>query len=281
MEGWPALREDLVVLDYEGFIGGRPFKGGKGENVSLILGSHQLLPGFEEQLAGLQKGQTKEFSLDLPPDHPRTELAGRRALFKVVVKEVKKKRVPPLDDEFAKAVGECEGLKELKEKVRGELLQQKEREQEERLREKILEKVAEAHPVGLPESLVEEETERLLSELLGSLPAGSEVRGLHREGEDGGLRAKLQEVARRRVKASLLLEAIAQKEGLQVTEEELDREVGALASSLHQDPAALRSLLSQRGRLEGLRAQMLQRKALDLLYQTARIVEPLNLVTLA
>lgn len=275
MEGWPALRDDLVIVDYEGFIGGRPFKGGKGENVAVILGSRESLPGFEEELVGLKKMEAKTFTLEIPSDHPRRDLAGRKILFKVTVKEIKKRRIPPLDDEFARSKG-CENLGELKERLRRELLQRKEREQEERLKEKILEKVVEAHPFEPPESLVEMELDGLLSEALRSLPPGRDP-----EKEAEVLRGRLREVAKRKVKASLILEAIAQAEGLGVSEEEVDRELKALAASLNQDEAHLRGLFSRGGRLEGLKARLRERKALEFLYQQARITESLNLVTLA
>lgn len=275
MEGWPALRDDLVIVDYEGFVGGRPFKGGKGENVAIILGSGEPFPGFAKELYGLQKMETKTFTVKIPSDHPRRDLAGREILFKVTVKEIKKRRIPPLDDEFARSKG-CENLGELKERAKRELLQRKERAEEERLKEKILEKVIEAHPFEPPESLVEAELNGLLSEALRSLPQGQDP-----EKEAEVFRQRFREAAKRRVKASLILEAIAQAEGLEVSEEEVDRELKALAASLNQDEAHLRGLFSRGGRLEGLKARLKERKALEFLYQQARITESLNLVTLA
>ncbi len=274
MEGWPALREDLVILDYDAFVGGRPLKGGQGKNVSVILGSRAFLPGFEEQVVGLHKGEVKEFVLDIPPDSPEEEIAGKRILFKVVVKEIKKRRVPPLDDELARTVGECENLGELREKVHRDLLAQKEREQEERLKERILEKIAEAHPFELPESLVEEETEDLLAEVRGTLPPRE------RDREVKTLQPKAQEAARKRLRAAFLLDAVAKAEGLEVSQEELDRECEALAASLNQEKAILKAFLEREGRLEGLKARILRRKALDFLYQHAKIIESLNLITL-
>ncbi|MFN3477269.1 MAG: trigger factor, partial [Candidatus Methylomirabilales bacterium] len=273
MEGWPALRDDLVIVDYEGFIGGRPFKGGKGENVAIILGSGESLPGFEEELYGLQKMETKTFTVEIPSDYPRRDLAGKKILFKVTVKEIKKRRISPLDDEFARSKG-CENLGELKEQLKRELLQRKERAEEERLKEKILEKVIEAHPFEPPESLVEAELNGLLSEALRSLPQGRDP-----EKEAEVFRQRLREAAKRRVKASLILETIAQAEGLEVGEEEVDRELKALAASLNRDEAHLRGFFSG-GRLEGLKARLKERKALEFLYQQARITESLNLVTL-
>lgn len=274
MEGWPALREDLVILDYDAFVGGRPLKGGRGENVSVILGSKAFLPGFEEQVVDLPKGKAKEFVLDVPSDHPEGEIAGKRILFKVVVKEIKKRRVPPLDDELARIIGECENLGELREKVRRDLLAQKEREQEERLKERILEKIALEHPFELPESLVDEETKDLLAEVRESLSPRE------RDREAKALQPRARAAARKRLRAAFILDAVAKAEGLEVSQEELDQECDALAASLNQEKAALKAFLERQGRLEGLKLQILRRKALDFLFQHAKIVESLNVITL-
>src|SRR5574341_608000 len=100
MEGWPAVRDDLVILDHEGSIHGKPFKGGTGKNLALILGREGFVPGFAEQILGMQKGESKDFGLALPDDSPRRDLAGRTVDFRVTVKEVKKRRLPELNGEF-------------------------------------------------------------------------------------------------------------------------------------------------------------------------------------
>lgn len=274
MEGWPALRDDLVILDYEASVGGRPLKGRQGKNVSVILGSKAFPPGFEEQVVGLQKGEAKEFVLDVPPDYSEGDLAGKRILFKVIVREVKKRRVPPLDDELARTIGECENLGELRVKVRRDLLAQKEREQEERLKERILEKIALEHPFELPESLVEEEAEDLLAGMRGGLSPGGQDREVEL------LRSKAREVARKRLRAAFILDAVAEAEGLEVSQEELDQECEVLAASLNQEKATLKAFLERQGRMTELRAQILRRKALDFLFRHAKIVESLNLITL-
>jgi trigger factor len=280
MEGWPALREDLVVVDYAAFLGNKPLKGVSGQNVSVLLGARQFMPEFEEQLHGLKKGEAKEFSVEFPADHARREMAGRRLLFKVTVKEVKKKRVPALDDEFAKSAGECETVAKLREKVEKDLLAHKEREQAGRLKDQILTKLLAAHDFDAPQSLVDAETEDILVDLRRSL-AGRGLPAAHLDEEVARGRAKATELAKKRVRSSLFLDGIAEQEHLAVSEEELNQEVRSLAAALNQDPTAFSEMMRREGRLEGMRRRLLERKALDFLYQRAKVVEGVSLVTLA
>jgi trigger factor len=279
MEGWPALQEDLVVIDHEGTINGKPVKGGSAQNVNVILGAGRYLPGFEEALRGMSKGQVKEFDVDVPPDSPRKELAGRRVHFRVAVREVKKKRVPELNDDLAKELGEGDTLAALKEKVRERLAARKQRDQEAELKGRLMEKIGEANPVDLPEGLVQHETEHILEELAQALGPG-----LRRAqpGDLEALRRQAGEMARRRVRSSLLLEAIARQEGLTVGEEELEAEVKQMAAVLRQDQASLRKTLEEEeGRLEAIRGRLLERKAMDLVWNRAQLTETMNLVQLA
>src|SRR5574337_919440 len=128
-----------------------------------------FIPEFETQLHGVKKAEIKEFSLEFPTDYGRRELAGKRVLFKVTVKEVKKKRVPALDNDFAKSVAGCDDIQALREKVKQDLVAHKEREQVARLKDQILEKVRTAHPFNPPESLVEAEVEAILADVTRSV----------------------------------------------------------------------------------------------------------------
>lgn len=278
MEGWPAMRDDLVILDHEGTLHGKSFKGGTGKNQTLILGHGGYLPGFEGQIAGMQKGDTKQFRLAFPGDFPRKELAGRTAEFTVTMKEVKKRRVPELNDEFARTVGDAESLAALRDTLRQQLTERKGREQEAELKRTLLEKLAAAHEVELPEALVEAEAASFLQDLAATLRAtGGRVRGLPENAEE--LRAKAREMARRRVKESLLLETVARQESLTVSDAEIDAEIEAMAAAYRQEASAVRRALEDPGRRAGLTARMLERKALDFLFQQAKITEGYNLIT--
>jgi trigger factor len=276
MEGWPALRDDLVVLDHEGGLNGKPFKGGSGKNLTVVLGRGGYLPGFEEQILGMQKGEQKSFILPVPPDFPRKELAGHALEFSVTVKEVKKRRLPELNDEFAKSAGDQETLAALRDKLRQQLLERKQREQEAGLKRALMDKLAERHDLELPEAMIERESGQVLEEMAmalrasgGRLPAGESAEGLQ---------ARAREIARRRVKEALLLEAVARQESLEVTDAELDAEVRAMAGAYRQDPAVLQRAFEEPARRGGLRARLVQRKALDWLFGQATITDAYRLI---
>ena len=287
MEGWPAMRDDLVILDHEGTLQGKPLKGGAGKNQTLILGHGGSLPGFEEQITGMQKGDTKQFRLAFPEDSPRKELAGRTVEFTVTMKEVKKRRVPELNDEFARTLGDAESLAALRDKLRQQLSERKAREQDVELKRTLLEKLAAAHEVELPESLVEAEAASFLQDLAATVRAtGGRVRGLPGNAEE--LRAKALEMARRRVKESLLLEAVARQEGLTLSDAELDAEIEAMAAAYPggggagggaEGGTAVRRAMEDPGRRADLLGRLLERKALDLLFQQAKITEGYSLIT--
>jgi len=279
MEGWPAMRDDLIVLDHEGSIHGKPFKGGSGKNLTLLLGRGGYLPGFEEEVVGLQKGDSKQFRLTFPADSPRKDLAGRTAEFRVTIKEVKKRRVPEINDEFARTAGDVESVAALRDKLQERLKARKVREQEAELKRTLLEKLAATHEVELPEALVEAEAASLLQEMLGTLRAsGGRVQGLAENAE--ALSAKAFEMARRRVKESLLLDAVARQENLTVSDAEVEAEIEAMAAAYSTEGGApVRRAMEDPGRRAGLQARLLERKALEFLYQEARITEGYNLIT--
>ena len=278
MEGWPALRDDLVILDHEGSINGKPFKGGSGKNLTVALGHEGYLPGFTEQLAGMQKGETKQFTLQIPADGPRKELAGRSVEFRVTVKEVKKRRVPELNDEFAKTVGDVENLAVLREKVRQQLAQRKTREQDAALKRTLMEKLVQQHAIEVPEAMVDREAAAVLEELAMTLRAtGGRVEGLPEDPET--LRTTARETATHRVQQALLLEAVAKQENLAVTEDEIEAEIAAMARAYPADRGtAVRRALEDPVRKAGLSGRILERKAMDFLFQHATITDAFHLI---
>ncbi len=278
MEGWPALQDDLVVIDHEGTLHGKPFKGGSGQNVNVILGTGRTLPGFEEHLRGMVKGEQKAFEVDVPADSPRKDLAGRRVHFRVTVREVKKKRVPELNDDLAVELGEGDTLAALREKVRERLAARKARDQEADLKAQLVDKIAEANPVDLPEGMVRHEAEHILRDLAQALGPGLRRAS---EADLAALQRQAEDAARRRVRTSILLEAIARQEGLAVGDAAVEAEVGQMAGALQQDAAAVRQTLEADGRLEAIRGRLLERQALDLVWGRAQLTETMNLVKLA
>jgi len=275
VEGWPALREDRLIVDAQGFVDGKPRKDLRVEDFTLELGAGQLLPGVDERLVGAQKGELRDVPVAFPPDDPRKDLRGKEVLFRFTVKEVKKKRVPPLDDAFAKAVGECGTLRELREKVRQDVLTRKEHAEEQRLKWEVVEKIAAAHPVEVPEGMVRREMEGMLRDFSASRGGRPE----RLEG-DVSFRLKLEEAARKRARHILVLDAIARQEGIAATPDEVEAEVEQLASVLHQKPDELRAHLRREGRMEAVAANVVERKTVEFLFAQARILDNYDLITI-
>ncbi|MFQ5847603.1 MAG: trigger factor [Candidatus Methylomirabilales bacterium] len=275
LEGWPALAGDRLIVDAQGFLDGKPRKDLRVEDFTMELGGGQFLPGADERLAGVQKGEVRDVPVTFPPDDPRKDLREREVLFRFTVKEIKKKKVLSLDDAFAKAVGECETLRELREKVRDEILKRKDQEEERRLKWEVVEKIAATHPLEVPEGLVRREMEGMLREFSGSV--GAQPEGLM---GDVSFRLKLEEAARKRVKHALILEAVARQEGIAADREEVEAEVERLASALNQKADALKAHLDREGRVEGLTANLVERKTIDFLFTQAKILDNYDLISL-
>ena len=271
MEGWPALEGDLVYVDIEGLVNKKVVKDLSRENFPVILGSRTLLPDLEMALIDMQKDEAKELEVTPPPDFIKKELAGKKVPFRLKIREIKKKRVPELNEEFPKEIGEEGTLNDLKEKLRKELLAEKERDRDSVLKEEILGKVLESTPFEAPPSLVEEELEHLMESTLRSLAARrATLKDL--DLNEASLRERLRDQAGRRVKNSLVLEAIAEKEQVEASEEEIQKELEDLSASLKQDAAALRRYFEERDGLVQVKRVLQERKTLDLLFERAHII---------
>ncbi len=270
MEGWPALEGDLVYVDIQGLINKKAIKELSRDNYPVLLGSRVLLPELEMALLNMQKDEWKELEVALPVNFIQRNLAGRRAVFRLRVNEIKKKKVPELNDEFPKEIGEEGTLDDLREKIKKELLREKEREQDDSLKDEILDKIAEASPCEVPPSLMEEELNRMVDRTVQSLAARqASLKDLDLDEES--LRERFREQARQRVRNSLILEAIAMKEQVEPTEEEIQKEVEEMALPLKQNPETLRRYLEKDGLAEVKRV-LRERKTLDFLFEHARII---------
>jgi trigger factor len=271
MEGWPALEGDLVYLDFEGMANRKVVKDLSRENYPVILGSRTLLPELEMALLGMEKDQVKELEGSLPADFIKKELASKKVFFRMRVREIKKKRVPELNDDFPREIGEEGSLNDLKEKLRKELLLEKEKERDSTLKEEILEKVLGANPFEAPPSLVEDELEHMMESTRRSLSARrATLKDLDLDEE--GLRERLRDQATQKVKSSLILEAIALKEKVEPSEEEIQRELENLSASLQQDPVTLRRYFEERDGLAQVKGILRERKTLDFLFEHAHII---------
>jgi trigger factor len=262
---------DTVVLDFEGFVDGVAFEGGKAENHSLEIGSGSFIPGFEEQLVGLAAGESKDVEVTFPEEYHAAELAGKPAIFKVTVHEIKGKELPELDDEFAKDVDdEVETLDALKEKIKTRLEDSKKHEAEHHLRDSVVEKAAENAEVEIPEVMVNNEVNRMLQEFEQRL----QMQGMNLElyfqfsGQDeNALREQMKEEAVNRVRVNLTLEAIAKLENLEVTDEDVNAELENMAGMYNMTVDSIKQAL---GGLEGIKGDLQLKKAVDFLVENKK-----------
>lgn len=259
---------DTVVIDFEGFVDGEAFEGGKAENYSLEIGSGTFIPGFEDQLIGLEAGVEKEIEVTFPEEYHAENLAGKPATFKVKVHEIKTKELPALDDEFAKDVNDAvETLEELKAKTKERLEEQKKHYAENKLRDELVEKAAENAEVDIPQVMIDNEVDRMMREFEQRL----QMQGMNLElyfqfsGQDeDGLRDQMKEDAEKRVKYNLTLEAIVKAENITVSEEEVDAEIEKMAEMYNMSAENVKKAL---GSTEGIEEELKMKKAIDFLVE--------------
>ncbi|AKC66876.1 trigger factor [Bacillus pumilus] len=259
---------DTVVLDFEGFVDGEAFEGGKAENYSLEVGSGSFIPGFEEQLVGLEAGAEKDVEVTFPEEYHAEDLAGKPAVFKVKIHEIKAKELPALDDEFAKDVDEeVETIAELTEKTKKRLEEAKENEAEGKLREELVAKASENAEVDVPQAMVDTELDRMMKEFEQRL----QMQGMNLElyfqfsGQDEeALKEQMKEDAAKRVKSNLTLEAIAAAEDLQVSDEEVEEELSKMAEAYNMPVENIKQAI---GSTEAMKEDLKVRKAIDFLVE--------------
>lgn len=265
---------NTVVIDFEGFLDGEPFEGGKGENHPLEIGSGQFIPGFEEQLIGKESGEETEINVTFPEDYHAEHLAGKDAVFKVKIHEIKEKEIPELDDEFAKDVDEdVETLEELKEKTREQLKKQKEQAAENKKREQLIEKATENAEVDIPEAMINTELDHMMREFEQRL----QMQGMTLENyyqfsgqSEEDLKEQMKEDAEKRVKTNLTLEAILEAENLEVTEEDIEEELNEMAEMYKLEKEQLVNMLG--GTPDVLKEDLKIKKAINFLVEESKVV---------
>ncbi|MFD1362178.1 trigger factor [Lentibacillus salinarum] len=265
---------DTVVMDFEGFIDGEPFEGGKGEDFSLEIGSGQFIPGFEEEMVGKALGEETDINVTFPEDYHAEHLAGKEAVFSVKIHDVKTKELPELDDEFAKDVDEeVETLDELKEKKKEELHSQREQDAENQKRETLIEKASDNAEVDIPDAMVESELDRMLQEFEQRLQMQGMTLDMYYQfsGQDKeALKDQMREDAQKRVKTNLTLEAIYNAENLEVTDEDVEKEISNMASMYGTDAEQLKQMLG--GNTDALKEELKGTKAIEFLVEHRKTV---------
>ncbi|EGC0091476.1 trigger factor [Listeria monocytogenes] len=269
-EDAPAENGDTVILDFEGFKDGVAFEGGQAENHSLELGSGQFIPGFEEKLVGLKAGDEADIELTFPEEYHAEDLAGQPVVFKVKLHEIKTKEVPALDDELAKDIDEeVETLDELKEKISKRLQEAKEESVAQAKQEEVIAKAVENAEVDIPHAMVHHEADHLMNHFAQDLQAQGLTPELYYQftGQtEEAMHAQMEKDAEKRVKMNLVLEAIAEAENIEPTEEAIDEEISTLAEKYGMEKDAVRAAL---GDMSELISDLKIRKAIDVLLDSA------------
>ena len=265
-----AVEGDTVVIDFEGFVGEEAFEGGKGENYSLELGSGSFIPGFEEQLVSKKAGESLDVTVTFPEEYQAEDLAGKEAIFKVTIHEVKGKELPALDDEFAKDIDDTvETLAALREKFLAEIKDSKEEAAKDAVEEAAIRIAVEnAEIVELPHVMVHDEVHRAMEEFLNNMQRQGIAPDMYYQltgSTEADLHKQFEGEADNRVKTNLVIEAIAKAEGFETTAEEIEAEIKELAESYNMPEAQVRRVLSE----DMLKHDITMKKAVEVITSTA------------
>lgn len=265
---------DIVLIDFEGFQDGVAFEGGKAENYSLEIGSGTFIAGFEEQLVGTAKGVEKEITVTFPEEYHSPNLAGKEAVFKVTVNEIKRKNLPALDDEFAKDVSEFDTLEELKADTAKKLEARKAQEKDTYVREQLVIKATENAEIDLPDVMVEQELDQMVNEFAQRLQyQGMDIDLYYQFSgmDESMLRDQFRTDATTRVRSALVLEAIGKAENISVSEEDVTEELNKLASMYNRPADELRKIFAAQDGLAGLYRDIQTRKTVDFLVAESKV----------
>ena len=263
---------DTVVIDFEGFLDGKPFEGGKGENYSLELGSHTFVPGFEEQLVGVKAGDEKDLDITFPEDY-HEDLAGKAVVFKVKVHEVKEKEVPALDDEFAKDVSEFDTLKDLKADLKKKIAAEREETAKRAFEDALMEQVADNITADVPDAMVEAQARQFLDNFKMQLAQQGiqydeymKATGM----DESKLIDDAKEPAMKQVRMDLAMLAIIKAENIDATDEEVEAEFQKMADQYGMDLETVKKYLQA----DQVKDQLKSQKAIAVVVDSATAVKP-------
>ena len=269
-------KDDTAVIDFEGFVDGEPFQGGKGEDYSLVIGSHSFIDTFEDQLVGKKAGEEVDVNVTFPEEYHEASLKGKPALFKVTVKEIKKKELPKLDDEFASEVSEFETLKEYKASVKKNLTERRKEEAKREKENEVVEKVVENITVELPEPMVDEQTQQMIQEFAGRLSSQGlsfdqymQMTGMTVD----ALMGQMKPEAEKRIRTRLALEAIVDAEKIKATAKDIDKEIENMANMYQMEVDKIKEMIGDAEK-EQIGKDLAVQKAVDFVVKNAVEVEP-------
>lgn len=267
-----AENGDIATIDFEGFVDGTAFEGGKGTDYPLTLGSGSFIPGFEDQLVGAKAGDHVEVNVTFPEEYQAAELAGKAAVFQCDVKKVETKELPELDDDFAQDVSEFDTLAEYKEDIKKNLLEKKEKEARTAKENAAVDKVIENAQMEIPEAMINTQ----ISQMLDDFSRRMQAQGLTMEQyfqftgmTADKMREEMKPQALKRIQTRLVLEKIAETENIQPSEEEVNEEIGKMAEMYKMEADKLKELLGDR-ELEKMKKDMAVQKAVTLVADEAK-----------
>jgi trigger factor len=271
VENRAAQTDDLVVIDFEGRIDGKPFEGGKANRYPVLLGSASLLKDFEANLIGLKKGETKVFKVNFPANYGNEKIQGKEAEFTVTMHDVKEKKLPELDDAFALKVGKFQSVQEMKDRVATDLKTHKDVEQRSNMIEQIAEKLMADHPLEVPGSLVNLEQQRLIQQGLERLKNQGVDAGKWTDAQKKEFVESLRPIAHKNVHMALLVEKISLAENIRCEEKDFEAYVVKISQGSNQPPDAVKRYLQQQNRVESVKEWIQYEKTLDFLIASAKI----------
>jgi trigger factor len=274
----PIQEGDHAILDFQTFVDGKPLPDGEAKGFHLEVGSNRFNPEFENELIGASKGEEKEIQVAFPVDYGNKNLAGKKAIFQVSVKDIKEKVLPELNDEFAKNLGAFENLEDLRAAVRQELENNKKKRIDDEVWVQICDELLDRNPFEVPKSMVEQELQRMLDTIqyrLSSQNLTLEQAGMDEE----TFKERNREMAERRVRTSLLLERISHQEKLGISDEELEQGLHNTAERMNQPYDKVKDFYQRSNMMDSYRHQLLEEKVIHFLQDQADIVEVEQVVT--
>ncbi len=274
VEDRPVKDGDSIILDYKGFVGDEQFEGGTADGFNLVIGSGTFIPGFEEQLVGAEKEKEVDVKVTFPTEYHSEDLAGKEAVFKCVVHDIKEEELPDLDDEFVKDISELDTLDEFREFTAGRLQSERDAMTESIMKDDILDKINEANDFDVPDAMVETEIDNMLQEYDYQLRAqgmdiSTYIQYMGRTVDE--FREDMKISAFRRVKNRMMIRAIANQENITASDEEVEKQLNDMAEQNHIDVEKLKEYLGGEN-LKAVREDVRIQKAIDLLYENAKIV---------
>ena len=274
VEDRPVADGDKTVIDFEGFVDGKPFDGGKAEDYDLTIGSHSFIDTFEEQLIGRNIGEECEVNVTFPEEYHAPELAGKPATFKVTVKEIKVKELPALDDEFAGEVSEFETMDEYKKDIEAKILERKQKEAATENENRVVDKVAANASLEIPDKMVESQIDNMVQDTARRMQGQGLSMDMYMKYTGmtmASMRDQMRPQALKRIQTRLVLEEVVKAENIQVPDERLDEEIAKMAAAYQMETDKLKEYMSDRDK-EQMKEDLAVQEAVDFLVAEAKLV---------